>query len=67
MNSINNDNVHQGLKIVFGDNNINLFLCMVGEKVWNILYMSSTFQHDSYNDISKCIMGYNVLTLAWAM
>jgi hypothetical protein len=33
MNRIDNDNVHQGLKNVFGDENIDSSPCMVGEKV----------------------------------
>jgi len=39
---INNDNVHQGSKTIFGDDNIHLSLCVVGEKVKNLsLYMIS--------------------------
>ncbi len=57
-NRINNDNVRQGWKIVFDDDNIHSSLCMAREKVGNLfLYMSSTLQCDSCNDISKCIMG----------
>jgi len=38
---VDNNNVHQ---IVFGDNNINSFLCIMGEKVGNLfLYVNSTF------------------------
>jgi hypothetical protein len=44
MSRIDNDNVFQGLKIVFGDNNIHLFQSMVREKVGNLfLYVSSIF------------------------
>jgi hypothetical protein len=31
-----NDNICQGLKIVYGDDNIHSSLCMVGEKVGNL-------------------------------
>jgi hypothetical protein len=42
MSRINNDNVHQGSKIVFGDDNIHSFSCMAGEKVGNLfLYVNS--------------------------
>jgi hypothetical protein len=65
MSRIDNDNVFQGLKIVFGDNNIHLFPSMAREKVGNLfLYVSSTFWHNIYNDILKHIMGCSVLTLA---
>jgi len=36
MNQISNDNVRQGSKIVSGDDNIHLSLCVVGEKVRNL-------------------------------
>ncbi len=67
MSWIDNDNVYQGLKTIYGDDNIHSSSCVVGEKVKNLsLYMSSIFWCYNCNDISKCIMGYNVLTLAWA-
>jgi hypothetical protein len=60
---INNDNIRQGPKIMYGDDNIHLSLFMAKEKVGNLsMYMSSTFQCHSYNGISKSIMGCNVLT-----
>jgi hypothetical protein len=56
-NLISNDNVYQGLKIVFGDDNIHSSLCMAREKLGNLyLYVNSTPQCDNCNDISKCIM-----------
>ncbi len=68
MSWINNENICQGLKKFFGENNIHSFLCVVREKQKNFfLYVSSIFQCDDYNDISKHIMGCNALTLAWAM
>ncbi len=66
-NQISNDNICQGLKVVFGDDNIRLSSCVVGEKVRNqFLYVSSTFRCDSCNGISKRIMGYNAHILARA-
>jgi hypothetical protein len=68
LHHINNDNVHQGSKIVFGDDNIHSFPCMAGEKVGNLsLYMNSILQHNSCNVISKRIMDCNAFTFAWAM
>ncbi len=67
MSQINNDNIYQGSKNVSSDDNIHLSLCVVKEKVKNFsLYVSSTFQCDSSNNISKCIMYYSVLTFTWA-
>ncbi len=64
MSRISNDNVHHGSKIVFGDDNIHLSLCVVGEEVKNLsLYVSSTFQCNSCNDIFKCIMGCSAIIL----
>jgi hypothetical protein len=55
---IGSDNVRQGSKTIFGDENIYLSSCVVGEKVRNLsLYVGSTFQYDCCNSISKCIMG----------
>jgi hypothetical protein len=63
MNQISNDNIHQGSKIVSSDEIIHSSPCMAAEKVGNFyLYVSSTFQCNSCTVISKCIMGYNVLT-----
>ncbi len=42
MSWIDNENVRQGSKTVFGDDNIHSSLCMVGEKVGNLsLYVNS--------------------------
>jgi hypothetical protein len=64
---VNNDDVHQGLKIT-GDKNIHSFLSVVREKVGNLpLNICSTLQSNSCDNISKCIMGYCTLTLAKAL
>jgi hypothetical protein len=68
INSINNDNVHQGLKSIYSDDNFHSFPFMARKKVGNLfLYVGSIFQHNNCNGISKCIMGCNVLILTWAM
>ncbi len=47
---------------------ISICLCMVGEKVGSLsLCVNSTFQNDSCNNISECIMGCNAFTLGRAM
>jgi hypothetical protein len=62
---INNDNVRQGLKISSNDDNIHSSMYMAGEKVGNLsLYVNYTFQCNSYNGISKHIMGYSAYGLA---
>ncbi len=67
INQIGNDNVCQGSKIIFGDDNIHSSSCVVGEKVINLfLYMSSTFRCASCNGISKCIMGCSAIVLTQA-
>jgi hypothetical protein len=54
-------------KIVYGDDNIHSFPCMVEEKVGNLfLYMNSILQCDSCNDILKRIVDCSAFTLAWA-
>ncbi len=58
MNQVSNDNIHQGVKIVSSDKDINSLLNVVKEKVGDFLFnMCSTFQNNSYNSTSKCIMG----------
>jgi hypothetical protein len=60
---IGSDNIYPGLKTIFNDDNIHLSSCMVGEKVGSLsLYVSSTLQCESYNNISKRIMSCNALT-----
>jgi len=42
---ISNDNVHQGLKTIFRDDNIHLFLCMAKEKVGTSFCMWAAFSN----------------------
>jgi hypothetical protein len=64
-NWISNDNVCEGLKTIFNNDNIHSFSCVAREKVRNFfLYMNSLFWCDSYNGISKHIMDYNAFTFA---
>jgi hypothetical protein len=68
MSWIDNENVCQGSKTIFSDDNIHLILCVVKEKVKNLsLYVGFTVQCNSYNNISKHIMGCSALTPTWAM
>jgi hypothetical protein len=60
---INNDNVHQGPKVVSNDKDIHLMLGVMKEEVGDLpLNMCSTFQGNSYDSISKYIMGYYTFT-----
>jgi hypothetical protein len=66
MTQIGNDNIHKGLETIYGDNNIHSSPYMAREKVGNFfLYMSSILWHNSYNNISKRILGCSALTPAW--
>jgi hypothetical protein len=59
MNHVNNDNIHQGPEIVFGDKDIHSSVGVAREKVGDLLLnMCSTLQTNSYDNIPKCIMGY---------
>jgi hypothetical protein len=63
MSRINNDNVYQCSKIVFGDDNIHSCPCVAREKVRNLsLYMNSTLQCDSCNGILKRIISCSAVT-----
>jgi hypothetical protein len=54
---INNDDVHEGPEVVFGDKDIDSSLGVAREKVEDLfLNMCSTFQSNSCNNIPKCIM-----------
>ncbi len=56
---VSNDNVHQGLEIIFGGRDIHLLSSVVNEKVGDLLLnMCSTFWCNSYDNISKCIVNY---------
>jgi hypothetical protein len=64
---VNNDNVHQSLKIVFSDKDIHSSLGVVKEKVEDLpLNMCSTFQNNSCKNISKCIVGCYMFIPSWA-
>ncbi len=55
-------------KTIFSDWNIDSLLNVVGEKVSNLfLYLCLTFQSNSCDNISKNIIGCNVITFAWAL
>jgi hypothetical protein len=57
----NNDDIHQGPKAVFRDKDIHSLLDVAREKVGELLLnMCATFQNNSYNNILKYIVGYNV-------
>jgi hypothetical protein len=63
MNRINNDDIHQGAEIIFGDKGIHSLLNVAKEKVGDLpLDMCSTLQNNSYDNIPKCIVGYYTLT-----
>ncbi len=65
---VNNDDIHQGPKAVSSDKDILLLSSVAREKVGNLpLNMCSTFQNNSYNYISKCIVGYYMFTFARAL
>ncbi len=67
MSQVNNDNVHQGLEDISGDKDIPSSSSVVREKVGDLLLnMCSTFQNNSCDNISKCIMGYCTFTLVRA-
>jgi hypothetical protein len=56
------------LKAIFNNKNIDPLLSVVGEKVGNLsLYVCSIFQNNNDNDISKIIVGCNVLIPTWAL
>lgn len=60
---VNNENVHQGLKIIFNDKYIQLSLSVVKEKVGDLpLNMCSILQSNSCDNILKCIVGYHTFT-----
>jgi hypothetical protein len=62
------ENIYLRLKIVFGDKNIDLLLSEAGEKVGNLfLYVCSSFQNNSCNDIPKNIVNYNAFIIAHAL
>ncbi len=63
MSQVNNDDIHQDLKVVFCDKDIHSLSIVMKEKVGDLpLNTCSTFQNNSYDNMSKCIMGYCILT-----
>jgi hypothetical protein len=65
---VNNDDVHQGLEVVYCDNDIQSTSTVAREKVRDLpLTMCSILQNNSCDNISKCIMDYCTLTLARAL
>jgi len=59
INHVNNDNIHQGLKVVFTDKDIHLLLGVTREKVEDLpLNMCSILQINSYDNIPNSIVGY---------
>ncbi len=60
---VNNDDVHQGLKAIFNDNDIHPSSSVEREKVENLpLNMCCTLQNNSYDNILKSIVNYCTLT-----
>jgi hypothetical protein len=60
---INNDKVHQSMEAVFGNKNIHLLSGVAKEKVGDFpLNMCSTFQSNSCNNISKCVVACCMFT-----
>jgi len=61
VNWVNNDNVHQSIKVVSSNKIIHSLSSMAREKVEDLLlHMCSTFQNNSCNNILKCVVGVNV-------
>jgi hypothetical protein len=60
---VNNDDVHQGPKTIFGDKDIHSLSSAVKENVGNLpLDMCSTLQNNSCDSVSNCIMSYYTIT-----
>ncbi len=65
---INNDNVHQSSKTIYGDKNIHSSSNVAKEMVGDLLLnMCSTFQSNNCNSVTKCFMGCCMFILAWAL
>jgi hypothetical protein len=59
VSQVSNDDVHQGLEVVFGDKDIHSLFDVAREKVGDLLLnMCSILQINNYNNIPKCIVGY---------
>ncbi len=58
----NNDNIHQGSEVLSGDKDIHSSSSVANEKVGDLLLnMCSIFRSNSYDNISKYIVGYYML------
>jgi hypothetical protein len=65
VSQVNNDDVHQGSKVVYDNKDINLLLGVVRKKVRDLLLnMCSTLQNNSRNNILKCIVNYHTFVFA---
>jgi hypothetical protein len=65
LNYVNNDNIHECLEIVFDDKDIHSLLGVTRENVGDLsLNMCFTLQSNNSNNISKCVVGCYMLTLA---
>jgi hypothetical protein len=59
---VNNDNVHQSTEAVSSNKNIHSSSSVTREKVGDLpLNMCSVLESNSYNNISKCVVGYYTL------
>ncbi len=68
VNHVSNDKVYQSTKVIFDNKNIHLLSDVVKEKVGDLrLNMCFVLQSNSYNNISKCVMGYYTFTPIWAL
>jgi hypothetical protein len=60
---VNNDNVYQSTKVVFGNKNIHSSSNVLREKVGDLyLNMCFVFQSSSYNNIPTCVVNYCMFT-----
>jgi len=65
---VNNDDVHRGLKVVFGDKNIHSSSGVMKEKMGDLSRnLCFTFQNNNCDGISKCIVNYYTLTPTMAL
>ncbi len=67
MSQVSNDDVHQGLEIIYGDKDIHSLSSVARKKVGDLpLNTCSTLQSNICDNISKCIAGCCKLILARA-
>jgi len=68
VNHVSNDKVYQSTKVIFDNKNIHLLSNVVKEKVRDLrLNMCFVLQSNSYNSISKCVMGCYTFTPTGAL